>query len=467
MAMASGPTLRCVSPIDNSVYAERPIADPAAAADVVAAAGAAQPSWAARPLSERIALVRAGVRRLGEMDDDVVPELAWMMGRPIRYGGEFKGVTERATYMADIAEMSLAPLVVEASEFFERFIAREPLGVVFVIAPWNYPYLTAINTIAPALIAGNAVVIKHATQTLLVGERMVRAFTEAGVPEDVFVNLFLDHATTERLIAARAFDFVNFTGSVAGGRAIERAAAGTFTGLGLELGGKDPGFVMDDADLDAAVDTLMDAAMFNSGQCCCGIERIYVAAPLFEAFVEKSVALVSGYVLGNPLDPATTLGPMASRRFADAVRQQTAAAVAAGATAHIDAALFPADDGGAYLAPQILTGVDHTMALMREENFGPVVGIMPVADDDAAVALMNDSDYGLTASLWTRDAARAVRIGARIHTGTAFMNRADYLDPGLCWTGCKDTGRGAALSPLGYLSLTRAKSFHLKKAPSA
>ena len=466
-AMATAGRLRCVSPIDNSVYAERPVAEAAAAERAVATARAAGRDWAARPLAERVSLVRAGVRRLGEMDADVVPELAWMMGRPIRYGGEFKGVNERATYMADIAEASLAPLVVEASERFERFIAREPLGVVFVIAPWNYPYLTAINTVAPALIAGNAVVIKHATQSLLVGERMVRAFTEAGLPEGVFVNLFLDHHTTEQLIAAGAFDFVNFTGSVAGGRAIERAAAGTFTGLGLELGGKDPGYVMDDADLDAAVDTLMDAAMFNSGQCCCGIERIYVAAPLFEAFVEKSAALVSGYVLGDPLDPATTLGPMASRRFADEVRAQTAAAIASGAKARIDPALFPAADGGTYLAPQILTGVDHTMQVMREENFGPVVGIMPVSGDDAAVELMNDSDYGLTASLWTRDAARAARVGARIQTGTVFMNRADYLDPGLCWTGCKDTGRGAALSPLGYQSLTRPKSYHLKKAPSA
>ena len=319
-------------------------------------------------------MVRAGVDRLGEMTDEVVPELAWMMGRPVRYGGEFGGVRERASYMADIAEGALAPEVVEASERFERRILREPLGVVFVIAPWNYPYLTAINTVAPALIAGNAVVLKHATQTLLVGERMVRAFVKAGVPGDVFINLFLDHQTTEELIAAGAFDFVNFTGSVSGGRTIERAAAGTFTGLGLELGGKDPGYVLADADLDAAVETLIDGAMFNSGQCCCGIERIYVAAPLFDAFVEKSVAVVSGYVLGNPLEEKTTLGPMAGRRFAEDVRAQSAEAVAAGATALIDPALFPADDGACYLAPQILTNVTHDMSVMRDENFGPVVG---------------------------------------------------------------------------------------------
>ena len=323
--------------------------------------------------------------------------------------------------------------------------------------------MTAINTVAPALIAGNAVMLKHASQTPLVGERLAAAFHGAGVPVDVFQNVFLDHDTTSALIAARAFGFVNFTGSVSGGRAMEAAASGTFTGLGLELGGKDPGYVMEDADLDAAVDTLIDGAMFNSGQCCCGIERIYVAESLFDAFVQKAVAVVNGYVLGNPLDAETTLGPMAQVRFADVVRKQTADAVAAGAVAHIDPARFPRD-GGAYLMPQILTNVTHDMAVMREESFGPVVGIMPVTDDAEAVRLMNDSDYGLTASLWTCDTARAEAIADRIETGTVFLNRADYLDPALCWTGCKDTGRGGGLSVIGYHNLTRPKSYHFKKA---
>ncbi|MQX36498.1 aldehyde dehydrogenase family protein [Roseospira navarrensis] len=457
-------TLKLISPVDGSVYAERPVAPPAEAAKAVARARAAQPAWAARPLQERIDLVLAGVARLGEMTDEVVPELAWMMGRPVRFGGEFGGVKERATYMAGIAADSLAPLMAEDSETFRRLIRREPQGVVFVIAPWNYPYMTAINTVAPALIAGNTVVLKHATQTLLVGERMVRAFVEAGVPEDVFLNLFLDHQTTEELIGGRAFNFVNFTGSVNGGKAIETAAAGTFTGLGLELGGKDPGYVMEDADIDAAVAGLMDGAMFNSGQCCCGIERIYVTASLYDAFVEKAVAEVSKLNLGNPLEQETTLGPMANARFAAEVRAQVSEAIAAGATPMIDPALFPADDGGTYLAPQILTDVTHDMRVMKDESFGPVVGIMKVESDDQALALMNDSPFGLTASLWTRDTARAEALGARIETGTVFMNRADYLDPALCWTGCKDTGRGGALSPIGFHALTRPKSYHLKKA---
>ncbi|RRJ83820.1 aldehyde dehydrogenase family protein [Aestuariirhabdus litorea] len=461
--MNTATTLKCISPIDGSVYAEREVLSISDAQQRIQAVRKAQTLWSTKPLRERIALVRAGVERLGQMNDEIVPELARMMGRPIRYGGEFGGVSERANYMADIATEALAPMVVEASEAFERRILREPHGLVLVIAPWNYPYMTAINTVAPALIAGNAVVLKHSTQTLLVGERMVQAFLEAGLPADLFINIFCDHDTMEQLIAQRQFDFINFTGSVGGGQAIERAAAGTFTGLGLELGGKDPGYVMEDANLDAAVDTLIDGAMFNSGQCCCGIERIYVHASLYDAFVEKAVQLVSTYKLGNPLNEATTLGPMANKRFATEVRAQIQEAIADGATALIDPALFPEDDGGAYLAPQILTNVDHRMRVMRDESFGPVVGIMKVENDAEAIELMNDCEFGLTASLWTADAERAAAIGAQLQTGTVFMNRADYLDPALCWTGCKNTGRGGALSVIGFHNLTRPKSYHFKR----
>ncbi len=455
--------LECISPIDGSVLATREALSLAVARTVVDRAAAAQAEWAARALDERIDLVLAGIDALLAMNEEIVPELARQMGRPVRYGGEAGGVEERARYMAKIAPEALAPLVVEDSDAFERRVERVPHGVVLVVAPWNYPYMTAVNTVVPALIAGNAVVLKHATQTLLVGERMARAFHEAGVPRDVFANVFLDHETTSALIAERAFGHVNFTGSVAGGQAIERAAAGTFTSLGLELGGKDPGYVAEDADLDAAVETLIDGAMYNSGQCCCGIERVYVHESLYEAFVDKAVAIVSDYVLGDPLDADTTLGPMAHARFARHVREQTDDAVAQGARALVDAARFPADDGGAYLAPQILVDVDHDMRVMREESFGPVLGIMKVSGDDEAVRLMNDSDYGLTASVWTSDAERAAAIGRRVQTGTVFMNRCDYLDPALCWTGVKDTGRGAGLSVLGYHALTRPRSFHLKK----
>ena len=456
-----GQTLKCISPVDGSVFAEREVLSREDAFAAAERARAAQPAWAARPLQERIDLVMAGVAAVGAMNDEIVPELAHMMGRPVRYGGEFGGFNERASHMAKIAEESLADIEVGEDATFKRYIKRIPHGVVFVVAPWNYPYMTAVNTVAPALIAGNTVALKHATQTLLVGERMAQAFHSAGVPEDVFQNVFLDHDTTSELIANRAFDFVNFTGSVGGGQAMERAAAGTFTGVGTELGGKDPGYVMEDADLDAAVDTLIDGAMFNSGQCCCGIERIYVHESLYDAFLEKAVAIVKGYKLGNPLDAETTIGPMANVRFANEVRGQIAEAVEAGAVAHIGT--FAEDDGSAYLTPQILTNVTHDMRVMREESFGPVVGIMKVSSDEEAIALMNDSDFGLTASLWTKDVERAQAVGDQIETGTVFMNRADYLDPGLCWTGCKDTGRGGGLSVIGYHNLTRPKSYHLKK----
>lgn len=455
-----GQTLQCISPIDGTVYAERTTLTADAARQATREARQAQAEWAAIPLQERIDRVLAGISAVGNMNDVIVPELAHMMGRPVRYGGEFGGFEERGRYMADIAQEALADIMVGDAPDLKRYIKRVPHGVVLVVAPWNYPYMTAINSVAPALIAGNSVLLKHSTQTLLVGERMAQAFHTAGVPEAVFQNVFLDHATTSSLITEQAFDFVNFTGSVNAGRTLEQAAAGTFTGMALELGGKDPGYVMEDADLDAAVATLIDAAMFNSGQCCCGIERIYVHQRLFDTFVEKAVALVESYRLGNPLEETTDIGPMANVRFAAEVRSQIDEAVSAGATAHITTK--PADDGGAYLTPQILTGVNHTMRLMREESFGPVVGIMPVDDDAEAIRLMNDSPFGLTASLWTSDLSRAQSIGDQLQTGTIFMNRADYLDPALCWTGCKDTGRGGSLSVIGYHNLTRPKSYYLK-----
>ncbi|MCC7320903.1 MAG: aldehyde dehydrogenase family protein [Rubellimicrobium sp.] len=457
--------IRCISPVDGRVYAERPALGPGEADAVVARARAAQRDWLAVPLDERRRLVLAGIAALNAMKDVVVEEIAWQMGRPVRYGGEFGGVNERATYMAGIAEEALAPLVAQDDALFTRMIEREAVGVVFVVAPWNYPYLTAFNTIVPALIAGNAVVLKHASQTLLVGERIAEALARGGIPEGVFQNIVLDHAGTERLIANRSFGFVNFTGSVGGGQAIERAAAGTFTGLGLELGGKDPGYVMEDADLDWAVDVLMDGAMYNAGQCCCGIERIYVHERHFDDFVQRAVAWAGGLRLGNPFDAATTLGPMANVRFARLVRDQVADAVARGARPLIERQHHPADDGeSAYVMPQILVNVDHSMSVMRDETFGPVVGIMPVKDDEEALRLMNDSPFGLTASLWTKDPDRALALGRRIETGTVFLNRADYVDPACTWTGCKDTGRGGSMSVLGYQAVTRPRSYHLRKA---
>jgi acyl-CoA reductase-like NAD-dependent aldehyde dehydrogenase len=454
---------RLISPIDGSVYAERACLDLAQVQAVVSAARQAQAGWAALSVSERGAYCSAALAALAAMNVELVPEIAWQMGRPVRYGGENGGVQERGQYMINIAEEALKPLVPEEKDGFRRYVKHVPLGVVMVIAPWNYPYLTAVNTIIPALMAGNTVILKHATQTLLAGERFAKAFEIAGLPKGVFSNVVLGHATTEALLASGTIDHVNFTGSVGGGRAIEKAAAGTFMSIGLELGGKDPAYVLPDVNVDHAVANLVDGAFFNSGQCCCGIERIYVHEAVYDKFVDGFVDLTSQYVVGDPLDASSTLGPMAHARFADLIREQKAEALRKGAKAHINMHVENDRAGSPYIAPEVLTNVDHQMSVMREESFGPIVGIMKVRSDEEAVALMNDSNFGLTASLWTPDTDRAANSADQIETGTVFMNRCDYLDPGLVWTGVKDTGKGASLSSIGYGNLTRPKSYHLRE----
>ena len=453
----------CISPIDGREVARRQSASQAEIDRVLKDARAAQKIWRDVPLAERMAKLSAFVESMLTMSAEAVPELTTQMGRPVKWGGEFRGFEERARHMIKIAPESLAPHRPHPKEGFTRFIEKTPVGIVFVIAPWNYPYLTAVNSIVPALIAGNAVILKHAAQTLLVGERFAKAMEAANLPKGLFANLVLTHEDTARILSSYAVDHCVFTGSVAGGRAIETAAAGTFTTLGLELGGKDPAYVRADANFDHAVENLVDGVFFNSGQSCCGIERIYVHESLYDRFVEGFVALTKTYKMGNPLDESVTLGPLATAKGADLVRAQVKEALSKGARAHIDASLFPLDKGtGSYLMPQVLTNVDHSMALMREENFGPVVGIMKVKDDAEALKLMNYSPYGLTAAIWTQDEAAAQRLGRDIETGTVFMNRCDYLDPALAWTGVKDTGRGVSLSAIGYDTLTRVKSYHLR-----
>ncbi len=357
----------------------------------------------------------------------------------------------------------MKPFYPEDRPGFRRYIRREPLGVVFTIAPWNYPYLTAVNSIVPALMAGNSLILKHASQTLLVGERFQKAFDKAGLPKGLFQNLVMSHGQTEKLLGSGKVDHCNFTGSVAGGRAIEKAAAGTFMSLGLELGGKDPAYVLPDAKMDHAIANLVDGAFYNSGQCCCGIERVYVHEKVYDEFVEGFVAETKNYVVGNPLDEATTMGPMAQARFADGIREQKAEALRKGAKANIGMKVEGDREGSPYLAPEVLTDVNHQMSVMREESFGPIVGIMKVRDDEEAISLMNDSPYGLTASIWTTDTDHAAAIGDRVETGTVFMNRCDYVDPGLVWTGVKDTGKGGAMGIVGYHNLTHPKSYHLRE----
>jgi len=456
-------SVKIISPIDGSIYAERPVARDADIEAALSAARGALPVWKTVSVPERARYVLAFLDALLAMNDDIVVELAWQMGRPIRYGGEKGSVEERTRAMVALAEEALQPHYPPEKTVFRRYVVREPVGLVMVIAPWNYPYLTAVNTIVPGLLAGDAIILKHAAQTLLVGERFAEAFRQAGLPKGLFHNLVLSHQQTEKLIGSGRIDHINFTGSVAGGRAIERAAAGTFASIGLELGGKDPAYVRADAKLDHAIENLVDGAFYNSGQSCCGVERIYVDARVHDAFVAGFADLTRKYVVGNPLEDTTTLGPMVRGSSADIVRSQIEEARRKGATALINMKVEGDRPGSPYLAPEVLTNVNHQMEVMREESFGPVVGIMKVRDDDEAVTLMNDSPYGLTASIWTRDAERAAELGARIETGTVYMNRCDYIDPHLVWTGVKDTGRGAALSKYGFDALTQPKSFHLRE----
>ncbi|HEY0132225.1 MAG TPA: aldehyde dehydrogenase family protein [Allosphingosinicella sp.] len=453
--------LVCLSPVDGREYARRPLATDAEIERALAGARRAQREWAGTPLEERCATMLRFLAAMEALNPDIVPEIAWQMGRPVRYDGEHRSLAERVLAMVDLAPAALAPFVAGAG----RSVVRAPAGLVLVIAPWNYPFLTAANTIVPALLAGNAVILKHAAQTPLAGERFAEALRTAGLPEGLFANLFLSHEQTARLLRSGLADHATFTGSVDGGRAVERAAAGSFTTLTLELGGKDPAYVRGDADVAAAVEGLVDGSFFNSGQSCCGVERIYVHEAVWQPFLDGFAEAASRYRLGDPLDPETSLGPMASAKGAASVRAQVRQAIEAGAAAHLLAQLFPADTGdGPYLMPQVLTWVNHSMDVMREETFGPAVGIMQVKDDDEAVRLMNDSAYGLTASIWTGDLDVAERLATEVEAGTVFANRCDYLDPLLAWTGLKESGRGASLGRYGFDSVTRPKSLHLRSA---
>jgi acyl-CoA reductase-like NAD-dependent aldehyde dehydrogenase len=457
-------SFKTISPVDGTVYVERTQASDPEIAAALARAVAAQRDWHRCPLGERSRLMTAFVDAFIADRDAIALELTWQMGRPLRYTpGEVRGFEERARRMIALAPNALADIDVGAKAGFTRFIRRDPVGVVLVVAPWNYPYLTAVNAVVPALLAGNAVLLKHAQQTPLCSERLAAAARNVGLPDGLLQFLHMSHEATARLVAHDDIGYVAFTGSVAGGAAVERAATGRFIGVGLELGGKDPAYVRPDANLNHAIENLVDGAFFNSGQSCCGIERIYVHASVYDRFVDGAVALACGYVLGNPLDAETTLGPLVRTAAADFVRAQAAEAVRQGARALIDEAPFAMSRAGTpYLAPQILVGVDHSMRVMTEESFGPVVGIMKVASDEEAIGLMNDSEFGLTAAIWTSDAEAALAIGDRVNTGTWFMNRCDYLDPDLAWTGRKNSGRGVTLSTLGYEHLTLPKSFHLR-----
>ncbi len=453
--------LQVTSPFDGSLVADVPYDTPDTIETRLQAAQAAQTRWRRVPLPDRIRTVEAVLEHLSDAGDTIARDVTRQMGKPITQSrAELHTLLDRARQ--SIAD---APAALAADELprdgFVRRIEHEPLGIVFDIAAWNYPLVIPINVIVPALLAGNVVLLKHSARTPLTGQAFADAFSTTDVP-DLLTHLILSHEQTARLIADRRIGHVSFTGSVEGGQQIYRAlAASRLIDIGLELGGKDPAYVAADADLDFAVDNLVDGACYNAGQSCCAVERVYVHRDLYEAFLERAAERMAQYTLGDPLEESTTLGPLASPSAPAFLQQQVDDAVRRGARL-LTGGRTPDDLPGSFYLPTLLADVDNQADIMQQESFGPLMPVCPVTDDDQALALMNDSVFGLTASVWTRDVERAERMARELQAGTVFQNRCDYLDPQLPWTGWGDSGRGSTLSRYGFLHLTRRKSIHFR-----
>jgi acyl-CoA reductase-like NAD-dependent aldehyde dehydrogenase len=454
---------KTITPIDNTVYIEREYHSDKIE-QTIDNSIKAQREWANLDVNERVKLLKNFVDDFLSRGDVISEELSRQIGRPISQApGELKGFKERADYMLSIAEKKLANIDVTKDSNFKCFIKRRALGVVFVIAPWNYPYLVAVNSIIPAMAAGNTVILKHSAQTPLCAEQLYQSAKKT-LPKDVFNYLHLNHEDGLKVVSDKRINFVSFTGSVKAGYDVQRATHTKFIDMALELGGKDPAYARYDCDLDKTVENLVDGSFFNSGQSCCGIERIYVDEKIYNNFIELFASKTYNYKLGNPLEKETNLGPVVKLSAAEFINNQMNDAINKGAKKLIDESKFdfPTEHKN-YMVPQALTNVNHDMGFMTEETFGPCVGIMKVKDENEAIKLMNDSPYGLTASIWTKDLDVAEKIGNQVQTGTFYMNRCDYLDPALSWTGVKETGKGCSLSEIAYEKLTAPKSFHLRK----
>ena len=456
---------KTITPIDNSVYLERPLSTQNEIDNVIENSKKSFQSWKSTSIDDRIKIINKFIDNLIALKPEVSKEICWQIGRPIsQCGNELRGFEERSRHMVEIAKESLRDIPATKNDEFDNYIYKSPLGVIFVMAPWNYPIITATNTIVPALLAGNTIVIKHSSQTPRCAELISQAFDNTGLPEGVFQFVHTDHQACEKIIADPRIAHVVFTGSVRGGQEVKKYIGTRFINVGLELGGKDPAYVRSDADINHAIENLVDGAMFNSGQSCCGIERIYVDQSIYKDFIDGFKTITEQYKLGDPSQEDTNLGPVVRLSAANFIRSQISEAEKQGAKRLIDESKFSiAKDDNCYIAPQVMIDVDHSMRFMMEETFGPAVGIMPVKGHHEAKQLMNDSPYGLTASIWTKDLDFAKEFGRDIETGTFFMNRCDYLDPALAWTGVKDTGVGCSLSVLAFDQFTRPQSFHMRK----
>jgi acyl-CoA reductase-like NAD-dependent aldehyde dehydrogenase len=422
---------------------------------------AAQQEWRNVPVRERVDACRQFIDAFRVMAEGVALDITRQMGKPIGQSRrEVDTMLDRAETMVRLAPDSLADDILPPKDGFRRFIRHEPLGIVLDVPAWNYPLLIGVNVIIPALLAGNGVLIKHARLTPLCGDAFVQAFHKTSLPPDLVASVHVSHSTIRKLIEARAVDFISFTGSVEGGRQVYQAASSRLLDMGLELGGKDPAFVCENANFAFTVENLVDGAFYNAGQSCCAVERIYVMRPLFSRFVDAYVAEVKKYRVGNPENETTTVGPLAQRKTVEFMEFQVSQAVGKGAKVLTGGRRL--QSCGYYFEPTVLVDVDHGMSVMMEESFGPVIGIMAVDSEDEGVRLLNDNPYGLTASIWTEDVKRGEMLAHRTAAGTVYVNRCDYLDPELAWVGIKESGHGCTLSHLGFLYLTRPKSFHLR-----
>jgi len=427
-------------------------------------------SYRRTSLSERQKIVKQALKLLNDRQDVLGKEITEQMGRPIAYTPkEVTTAVMRGEYLLKISEETLKDTDGEPEKGFKRYVRKVPLGPVLILFPWNYPYLTLINSLVPALLAGNSVILKPSPQTPTSAEQIQQIFKEAGLPDGV-LQIFHSGSISQIESIARSpqIQLVCFTGSVANGLAVQQAANDRVPlRVGLELGGKDPAYVRSDVDVKWAAEELVDGAVFNSGQSCCSVERVYVDEKIHDEFVKALQEVLSGYKLGDPFDKSTHVGPVVSKRSAETIQAHIKDALEKGAKdATPDNATFknPPPDGN-YVAPTLLTNVTHDMAVMTEETFGPVIPVMKVKDDAEAIKLMNDSQFGLTASIWTKDVSKGHELADDVEAGTVFVNRCDYPAPDLAWVGWKDSGKGQTLSKFGFDQFVKLKSYHIKDYP--
>jgi len=453
--------LKIHNPATGALVAEIPEANADIVAQRTLAARAAQPAWSATPLEARLQVLQRFRVAVAAEVEALAVTLTTEVGKPIRQSrNEINGLLARIDFFLSQAAATLAPQQVFDEGGMREVISFDPLGVVVNISAWNYPYFVGGNVFVPALLTGNAVLYKPSEFATLTGLHIARLLHESGVPQDVFVPL-VGRGDVGAALLAQDIDGVFFTGSFATGAKIAQAVGARFIKLQLELGGKDPTYVAEDADVQIAAESLADGAMYNAGQSCCSVERIYVHESIHDAFVAAFVETVRGFKLGNPASEETYIGAITRAPQLEVLDAQVADAKAKGATLRIGGERRAGP--GNWFEPTVFTEVDHTMELMIEESFGPVIGIQKVSGDAEALRLMNDTRYGLTAGVFTKDEARARALLAKVNAGSVYWNCCDRVSPRLPWSGHGDSGVGLTLSTLGIQTFTRPRAWHLRQ----